>query len=175
MPSRRRLLVACTGTAGAMFAGCLSGPSGGTDTETTSPTTTCSATAPPAPTDAATSARSYPDRPPELTTETVRGFLTEYERAYQYNDALAANPDKIGRTNEFAVDVRSVSIENDDDQFTAEVGGQLRSDIVDSGTGTTTPETPTETPLPMGHGPFETSYVMTGRELRREAVVVECW
>lgn len=175
MPSRRRFLVACTGTAGALFAGCISGTRGGTGTDTPSPTATCSAKDPPAPTDAATSPQSYPDRPSELTTETVRQFLREYESAYQYNHALAANPDKIGRTNEFTVHVQSVSVDTNDGQLTAEVSGQLQSDIIDHGTGTTTPETTTETPLPMGHGPFEASYVVTDRELRRDSVIVECW
>lgn len=170
VPSRRRILTACLGAAGPLLAGCASEPPGGTAT----PTDTCSATAPPDPTDAATSPRSYPDRPPTLTTDTLTEFLGAYERAYRYNDALAADPNKIGRTNELTVRVRSVSVTSDPDQFTATVSGQLQWDIIDT-EDTSTPETPTETPLPMGHGPFEASYVVTDRKLRREGVVVECW
>jgi hypothetical protein len=154
-----------------VFAGCLSAQSGTTDT----PTDTCTAHEPPPPTDGATSPRSYPDRPSELTAETVEKFLTAYETAYQYNDALAANPNKIGRTNAITVRIQSVSVTSEPDGFTATVSGQFQSDIIDAEPSTTTPETPTETPLPMGHGPIEASYTVTERKLSRESTVRECW
>ena len=176
MHSRRRLLVALAAAAGTTFAGCLSGATDSTGTgDSDTETPDCTATSPPNPTDAATSARSYPDRPTELTSESMEEFLSAYERAYQYNDALAASPNKIGRTNEFTVFVQSVSVDAQDGRFTATVSGQYESDFLDTSASTTTPETPTETPLPAGHGPFEASYVLTERLLRREGVVHECW
>lgn len=175
MFSRRRFLATFMGAAGSFFAGCLSEEPDTRDTSTATPTETCAAQDPPAPTDAATTPRSYPDRPVELTTETVEEFLKGYETAYQYNDALAANPNKIGRTNQITVRIHSVSVTSQPDGFTANVSGQFQSDIIDSGTPTTTPETPTETPLPMGHGPVEASYTVTERTLSREGVVLECW
>lgn len=175
MYSRRRLLAACIGGAGTVFAGCLSEQPATADTPTETPTETCTAQDPPAPSDAATPPRSYPDRPAQLTKETVKEFLNAYETAYQYNDALAANPNKIGRTNEITVRIRSVSVTSEPDGFTATVSGQFQSDIIDAEPSTTTPETQTETPLPMGHGPVEASYTVTERKLRREGIVRECW
>jgi len=179
MPSRRRVLASVAGVAGLALAGCLSGTSPGTDTgsttpsDTTTPTETCSAADPPAPTDAATAPRSYPDRPSELTAEAVQSFLETYESAYQYNTELREHPEKLGRTNGLTVYVSEVSVESEDDQFTGTVEGQLNWEIADR--GTTTSGTPTETPLPIGHRGFETSYVVGNRELRREAATVECW
>jgi len=178
MPSRRRVLRVCVGTAGALLAGCLSQQPGTSETATGTPTTaptdtpteTCSAQDPPAPTDAATAPRSYPDRPAELTTDTVEEFLDAYESVYQYNDALAANPEKIGRTNEIRVAIESVSVTADDNGFTAEVSGQFYSEILD-----TDSETTPETPLPMGRGPVGATYTVTERALVRDGVVVEYW
>lgn len=169
MASRRRVLSACTAAAAAALAGCLPGAGDGT------PTGDCTATDPPAPTDAATDPEPYPERPDELTRASLESFLAEYEAAYQYNDALAANPRKIGRTNELTVYVETVTVEADGDGFAANVEGQLQSDIVDRTPATTTPATPTDTPLPMGHGPFEAGYEASERALWREDVVVECW
>lgn len=173
MPSRRRLLATCAGTAGFIFPGCLSESSDGPGTNSPNQTDSCSASDPPAPTDGAASSRTYPDRPDELTVESVRSFLESYESVYQYNAALRENPEKLGRTNDVTVYVRSVSVASEDNQFTAHVEGELQWEIIEP--GTTTPETPTETPLPMGHGPFEASYVVQNSELRRGAVTVECW
>lgn len=128
MHSRRRFLAACAGAAGPVLAGCLSGQSGTTDT----PTDTCTAQDPPAPTNGATSPRSYPDRLPELIAETVEEFLTAYETAYQYNDALAANLNKIGRTNEITVRIQSASVTSESDGFTATVSGRFQPDIIDA-------------------------------------------
>jgi hypothetical protein len=175
MYSRRRLLAACIGGAGTVIAGCLSEQPGSTNTSSDTPTDPCTAQDPPAPSDAAAPPRSYPDRPAELTKETIKQFLTAYENAYQYNDALAANPDKIGRTNEITIRIHSVSVTSESDGFTATVSGQFQSDIIDTDPSTTTPETQTETPLPMGHGPVEASYTVTERKLRREGTVRECW
>lgn len=175
MYSRRRLLSACIGAAGPFFAGCLSEQPGATDKHPDTPTETCTAQDPPAPIDGATSPRSYPDRPAELTSYTVKEFLTAYETAYQYNDALAANPNKIGRTNEITISIQSVSVTSESDGYTATVSGQFQSDIIDLETSTTTPETPTETPLPMGHGPIEASYTVTEPKLSREGIIRECW
>lgn len=179
MYSRRRTLKACIGIAGTLSAGCLSGQAGTTDTSTNTPTdeptAECNARDPPAPTDAATSPRSYPDRPIELTSETVREFLTAYETAYQYNDALAENPNKVGRTNEITIRIQSVSVTKEGDGFTATVTGEFQSDFIDTETATSTPETPTMTPLPMGHGPIEASYTVTERRLLRERTSLECW
>jgi hypothetical protein len=175
MNSRRQLLTAGAGAAGIVLAGCLSGQSGTTDVPTDTSTETCTAQPPPAPTAAATSPRSYPARPAALTTETVAEFLEAYETAYQYNDALAANPNKIGRTNELTVRIQSVSVTPERDGFAADVRGQFQSSIVDVDSSTSTPETPTGTPLPMGRGPVEASYRVTERKLLREGVVRECW
>jgi hypothetical protein len=175
MHSRRRILAGVIGAAGTVFAGCLSEQPGTTDTSTDTPTETCTARDPPAPTDAATSPRSYPERPAELTTETIKGFLKTYEVAYQYNDVLAANPNKIGRTNEITVRIQSVSVTSEPSGFTANVSGHFQSDIIDAEDATTIPGTSTETPLPMGHGPVEVSYAITERKLSREGVVLECW
>ncbi|WP_318567579.1 hypothetical protein [Salinigranum marinum] len=176
MHSRRRLLIALAAPAGTTLVGCLSGATDSTGTgDSDTATPDCTATPPPKPTDAATSARAYPDRPTELTSESIEGFLSAYERAYQYNDALAASPNKIGRTNEFTVFVQSVSVDAENEGFTATVSGQYESDFLDTSASTVTPETATETPLPAGRGPFEASYVITDRLLRREGVVHECW
>lgn len=173
MASRRRLLAACSGIAGSLLTGCLSGTASDPDAATDGTTESCSASEPPRPTDATAEPRSYPERPTELTTDSVEAFVRAYERAYQYNAELADNPVKIGRTNEFTVSVHSITVTSNGGRFAAEVSGQLQWDILDSGAAT--PETPTETPLPMGHGPFEASYVVTARTLRRDGVVVDCW
>lgn len=180
---RRTFLRGAGSTGTLIVAGCLSDQQASTETATDTATETatdtatetCSAQDPPAPTDAATAPRSYPDRPAELTTESLREFLEAYEKAYQYNDALAANPNKIGRTNEITIFIESVSVTSETDGYSAVVSGQFQSDIRDPGTPETTPETPTETPLPMGRGPIEASYMITDRKLRREGIVTECW
>jgi hypothetical protein len=86
---------------------------------------------------------------------------------------LAAHPDKYGHTNELTVRVREVDVEVDGDRYTAAVSGQLQTDFAEGDGGT--PETPTETSLPAGHGPFEASYVVTERWLRRDGTTLECW
>jgi len=43
--------------------------------------------------------RSYPDRPFELTAETVRSFLESYESVYLYSTQLREHPEMLGRTN----------------------------------------------------------------------------
>lgn len=152
------------------LAGCLSGPTGeptGTATEA------CSANDRPKPTASVATPDAYPERPTELSIESVRQFLDAYEHTYRYNEILAAHPDKYGRTNELTVRVEEVSVDGDGDRYTATVSGQLQVDFADGASGS--PETPTETPLPAGHGPFEASYVVTGRRLRRDGTVLECW
>lgn len=168
MATRRHVLRICSGSAIAALAGCQSVPDSGSET----PTAACSATPPPEPTDAATAPEPYPERPAELSKSAVESFLEAYEEAYRYNDALAASPNKVGRTNEITITVRSVSVTADgDSRFNATVTVRFESDFIDPATATT----PTETPLPAGHGTFETAYVVTDRFLRREGVVVECW
>lgn len=182
MYSRRRLLAACVAV-GTALAGCSTsidgnGPGGGNSDEPNgSPTETdvCSAADPPRPTDAETDPQSYPDRPTDITPETLEPFLESYERAYRYNDMVASHPDKYGRTNEVTVRIDSVAVDAVDEGFTATVSGQVQTDFIDTETPTGTPETATETPLPIGHRPFETSYTVTERELERTGVTLECW
>jgi hypothetical protein len=179
MPSRRRVLASVAGVGGLALAGCLSETPAGTDTATTTPTDTatptetCSAGEPPAPEDAAAEPRSYPDRPSELTSESVQSFLETYESAYQYNTQLGEHPDMLGRTNDLSIYVSEVTVQSENGQFTGEVQGQLNWEIADR--GTTTSGTPTETALPIGHRGFVTPYVVGDRELRRDGATVECW
>lgn len=180
MRSRRDVLAACVAVSTAV-AGCATLPAGEGDGDPdrtgTAPTDTdiCSAADPPHPTDAAADPRSYPDRPTDLTPETLEPFLESYERAYRYNDMIASHPEKYGRTNEVTVWIDSVAVDTDDDGYTATVSGQVQTDFIDRETPTGTPETATETPLPIGHRPFETSYTVTERELERTGVTLECW
>lgn len=177
MGSRRHFLGLCAGAVGTSVGGCLAtsgSPAAPTDTPTAPEESPCPPRAPPAPTDAATEPRPYPDRPAIRTVATVEEWLGAYERAFQYNDALAANPRKVGRTNEITVTIQSVSVTAEDGAFRATVSGTFRSDLIDRD-ATTTSATPTETPLPMGYGPIEADYTVTERWLRREGVVRECW
>lgn len=199
MRSRRQFITVFAGGVAMISTGCLWGQPGSSETSTETPTEmstttptapstttpterptetpteTCVARDPPEPTDAATAPRPYPDQPAELTTETVEEFLETYESAYQYNDQLAANPDKIGRTTEIIVSIRSVTVTSETDGFTAEVTGRLRSDFIVTETPTETPEPPTETPLPIMNVPIDTHYTVTERRLIREGVVLACW
>jgi hypothetical protein len=143
----------------------------GTGTETATDDT-CSAAAPPAPTDAAAEPKPYPERPSELTRDAVASFVEAYERAYQYNSMLAEHPDAIGRRNDVDISVNEVTVTADGGTFTVRVSGQANTGIT---TGGDEPETPTQTPLPMGHWPFETAYTVSERFVRREGTVHECW
>ena len=182
MPSRRSVLAACVAVSTAV-AGCTTSPEGSgvgdepPDEPTDSPTDTdsCSAADAPYPTDAATDPRSYPDRPEDLSPGPLESYLGSYERAYLYNEMVASNPDKYGRTNEITVRVRSVVVEAGDEGFTATVNGQIQTDFTHPETPTDTPETATDTPLPIGHRPVETSYTVTDRSLERNGVTLECW
>jgi hypothetical protein len=173
--TRRVLLgVACTLVG---LSGCLGNPGASESTPTQRPTGTeiddsCSAADPPTPTDAATESKSYPEKPGELTRESVGSFVEAYERAYQYNTMLAAHPDEIGRRNDLDISVSEVTATVDDGTFTVGVSGQANTGIT---ADSDDPETPTQTPLPMGHWPFATSYTVTARFVRREGTVYECW
>lgn len=163
----------------------LAGCGGPTDAEpdggsTSSDTTTaeCDALSPPKPTDAATAPRPYPTRPERLSTETVRGYVTAYERAYQYNRRLAEYPQTVGRLNELDVEVSTTSVQTTErkNRFVVDVEGTVTTEFADRESATAnTPTTPTRTPLPVGHRPFSVSYVVTDRSLRRAGVVVACW
>jgi hypothetical protein len=185
MRSRRSVLAACVAVSAAV-AGCttsLDGNGGGSgdgdDPNGTmaSPTDTdvCSAADVPYPTDAATDPRSYPDRPDSLAPGTLEPFLESYEQAYLYNEMVASNPNKYGRTNEITVRIRSVAVDGGEAGFTATVSGRIQTDFIDPETPTETPETATDTPLPIGHRPVETSYTVTDRKLERNGVTLECW
>jgi hypothetical protein len=183
MRSRRSVLAACVAASTAV-AGCTTSPEGNGDGDVddpdgtaTSPNDTdiCSAADAPYPTDAATDPRSYPDRPDGLAPETLEPFLESYERAYLYNEMVASHPEKYGRTNEITVRIRSVSVDDGNGEFTATVNGQIQTDFIDSETPPGTPETATDTPLPIGHRPVETSYTVTDRKLERNGVTLECW
>jgi hypothetical protein len=147
-------------------------PSTPTAESTPSPAGSCSAVGPPRPTTAETPPEPYPDRPSQLSTETVESFVRAYERSYQYNEQLAAHPDKIGRLNDLDVSILDATVESEGERFTAVVSGQRNFGIVET---SDTPTTPTRTPLPIGHGPFEVSYALTDRAVSREGSVVECW
>ena len=182
--TRRALLGSVCALAG--IAGCLGDPSGSespaspaspSETRTRTPIQTvsensCSASTPPAPTDAAADPKPYPGKPSGLTHESVGSFVEAYERAYQYNDMLAEHPDKIGRLNDLDISVSEVAVTVDDGRFAADVSGQantgITADVDDAAT-------PTRTPLPMGHWPFETSYTVTEQFVRRAGIVHECW
>lgn len=180
MHARREVLAACV-TVSAAVAGCVSSTDenagGGGADEKPSPTRTdsCSAGDPPRPTDAATDPRLYPDKPEQLSQGTLEPFLESYEQAYLYNDMVASHPEKYGRTNEITVRIRSVTVDGGEDGFTATVSGQVQTDFIHAETATETPESPTETPLPIGHRPIETSYTVTERALERNGVTLECW
>jgi len=184
MHSRRRVLAACVAVSTAV-AGCATSINGNgsenenesSDGTTPSPTDTdvCSTTDAPYPTDAATDPQSYPDRPADLSPGTLKPFLESYERTYRYNDVVASNPDKYGRTNEVTVRVESVTVEAGSEEFTATVSGQVQTDFIHAETATDTPETATDTPLPIGHRPFETGYTVTERALERNGVTLACW
>ena len=181
MPSRRTALATCIATVGTAMAGCLANRAGDTVTSTSTrsatdstATSTCTASDPPAPTEAAAPPHPYPEQPTNLTKERLEAYLEAYETAYQYNKTLLRYPDKYGRTNELTVYVRSVSVESEGDRFTAVVSGYLQTGILDA-TDANGSDTPTRSPLPMGHKPFEASYEVTDRKLRRESTVVECW
>ncbi|WP_254279357.1 hypothetical protein [Haloarcula marina] len=178
MPTRRRLLTVCGCLGASVVAGCLGAPSdtGGTGTtdDTATPTTSpedCLPAERPAPSDASSSPRPYPDRPDELTAETVETYVRAFERAYRYNSALADDQRKVGRTNAVTVSVADVAVESTADGFAATVSGAVRWEILDA---ESTPETPTATPLPMGQRPFEASYTVASGTVRRDGVVVAC-
>jgi hypothetical protein len=182
-PTTRRALLGSVCTLVGVT-GCLgspgeseSTPTGtGTVTRTRTPTETatddaCSASNPPAPTDAAAAPKSYPRKPSDLTRDSVGSFVEAYERAYQYNSTLAEYPDKIGRLNDLDISINEVTVTVEDGVFVADISGQANTGItVDGGA-----ESQTQTPLPMGHRPFEAAYTVSDRFVRREGVVYECW
>jgi hypothetical protein len=127
----------------------------------------CTATTPASPTDSAAEPEPYPGKPDELTRESVEA----YERARRYNEMLAAYPDVIGRRNDPDSSVNEVTVTVVDGEFTVEVTGQATTGIT---VGDDEVATPTRTPLPMGHWPFEAMYTVTDRFVRREGVVREC-
>lgn len=200
-PSRRDLVRSLAALHVGGLAGCLGGtPGAATDrpstaapdratAEPTRPTTAtddppetiaddCTAAEVPRPTDAATSPREYPAAPDDLSTSSVRAFVEAYETAYQYNRHLADNPRKIGRLNSLSVYVAEseVTVESEADPrlVSVVVSGQASTSITGR-SGAATPETPTVTPLPTAHWPFETAYLVSERGVRREGRVVECW
>lgn len=170
--SRRGILATVAGLGVAACAGCAGSFEGGSDT-TPSPSTDCSDPERPNPTSAPVSPRDYPEAPAELTTETVREFVSAFETAYQYNSALADDPGKIGTLNELEISVEATTVESEASEFTVSVSGNLYYSIV-TPDSTETP-TPTVTPLPMGRGEFSASYVVTPGAVRREEAVVHCW
>ncbi|AXG09424.1 hypothetical protein [Haloplanus rubicundus] len=189
--TRRALLGSVCALAGT--AGCLGNPGGsestptqvgtptrtptGTPTRTPTETVTddaCTAAAPPRPSDAAAAPKPYPEKPDELTRDSVSSFVEAYERAYQYNEMLAAYPDMIGRRNDLDISVNEVTVTVADGEFTVDVTGQANTGITADGDEAAT-ATPTRTPLPMGHWPFEATYTVTDRFVRRAGVVHECW
>lgn len=146
-----------------------------TRTRTSTETATddaCSASDPPAPTDAETAPKSYPGKPSDLTRDSVGSFVAAYERAYQYNSMLAEYPDKIGRLNDLDISINEVTVTVEDGVFAADVSGQANTGITADSDDA---ESQTQTPLPMGHLPFESAYTISGRFVRREGVVYECW
>ncbi|AZH24585.1 hypothetical protein [Haloplanus aerogenes] len=184
MPLTRRTLLgsACVLTG---LSGCLGGSESsptGTPTATPTPTATrtgtviaesCSASDPPAPTGAATDPKPYPEQPSELSRESVGSFVEAYERVYQYNSMLAEYPDKIGRLNDLDVSINEITVTVEEETFVVGVTGQTNTGITtDDGGGS---ETPTQTPLPMGHWPFETTYKVSDEFVRRGGTVYECW
>ena len=191
VPTTRRTLLGAVGALAS--AGCLGRREGDdttptgtvTWTPTESPTRTttrtptetvtddaCTAAAPPHPTDAAAAPKPYPGKPDKLTRESVSSFVEAYERAYQYNGMLAAYPDMIGRRNDLDISVNEVTVTVADGEFTVDVTGQANTGITADGDEAATP---TRTPLPTGHWPFEAAYTVTDRVVRREGVVRECW
>lgn len=193
--SRREFLRALSAWTSVAVAGCTgrferapaAADSSPTGTTTTTTTAVCDAGTVPKPTSAGTDPREYPERPARLTGARVREFVAAYETAFQYNRALADHPRKFGRLNGLSVSVAEtrvvVETESETRRFSVEVSGQLNTSIggesdLDSNADDSTavaPETPTVTPLPSGHYPFETSYLVTDRFLRRESVTVACW
>jgi hypothetical protein len=169
--SRRSLLAAAAGLSVAACAGCLGGVGGSATTPNSS--ADCSDPERPNPTSAGAEPRDYPEAPAELTTETVREFVSAFERAYQYNSALADDPGKIGTLNGLEVAVGETTVEAEGSTFTASVSGDLYYSI-ETPESTETP-TPTVTPLPMGRGEFSASYVVSPDAVRREERVVHCW
>jgi hypothetical protein len=173
--TRRAVLASVAGVGATAVAGCAGESGGGPGTTATASgatTTDCSATAPPKPTSAGAPPKEYPDAPSELTAETVESFVGDFERAYQYNRALAADPEKIGRLNTLEIGVSETTVESDGGTFTVSVEGSRYYSIA-------TPEeagtpTPTVTPLPMGRAPFSASYVVTPTAVRREDTTVRC-
>ena len=86
---------------------------------------------------------------------------------------VSEHPEKIGRLNDLDVSINEVSVKREEGQFSIEMSGQANTGITtgssDSG------GTPTQTPLPMGHFPFEAAYTVSERGVRREGTVYECW
>lgn len=172
MPDRRSLLVTVAGVAGIGLTGCLGLAPGRSDA---TPESCTVESPPPMPTDAAAEPKRYPDKPTSLSAGSVERFVADYEPAYRYNEALAASPDLVGRTNEITVEVDSVTADRRNGGFSVEVTGEQESDFLDPTPRAETPETATRTPLPAGHGPFETRYIVTERHVERDGVTVECW
>jgi len=123
--------------------------------------------------------KELPERPADLTAETVREFVADYERAYTYNGLLTEDTERV------EVDVREVQVSETPGSYRVRVearwytwaGGLPRED----GNGTTTPI--------HGDGPlYDVVYDVTDDRLVRHEVdygetpppgavgtTVECW
>lgn len=199
MPSRRRVLAICAGTAGSVLAGCLSNSSDSTPAERSSPSQTASPAAgsstptvpapdvtTPAPGECEAASRPhpetadglpdpkpYPDKPAAIEKAPVRAFLEAYETAYRYNRRLA----EITSTGNC---LRYLDMSVDESTVTSVENG-VTGEVVTRGsfTGGTCPgTTATETPTPLPHADlaFESAqYYVTERFLLRNGVTVECW
>jgi hypothetical protein len=132
----------------------------------------CEPTPPPAPasTGVGQAPRPYPDRPEELTADSVSAYLTAYERAYRTNEVLAARR----RERDLVVaavrlDDPAVTVRATDDGYLAGVhlSGSLSYAPALS---PVTPETPTRTPTAVPSVTLSTaaSYLLTDRFLVRQ-------
>jgi hypothetical protein len=173
-PRTRRAVLASVASVGATAVAGCAGESGGGSDATATAATDCSATVPPKPTSAGAPPKEYPDAPSELTAETVQSFVADFERAYQYNGALAEDPGKIGRLNELEIGVSETTVDSDDGTFTVSVSGSRYYSIATPEEAGTPTATPTVTPLPMGRAPFSASYVVTPAAVRRDGTTVRC-
>jgi hypothetical protein len=174
--NRRTWLALAASVLGGVSTGCFRN---GSDTAPKrsadrTPTGTCDATPPLAPTTSAglPDARTYPERPSTLEEAAVTSFLETYEAAYRYNQLLAelaADGTCVRYLEAYATESQ---VDQGENAFTGTVS--TRGSYTTEGCPDRT-AAETATPIHADLAVETAEYRVTERHVERDDVVVACW